>query len=549
MNNINKLLAIFAVSTFTFNLSYADNKSDLISEIYKIEANITNLKLNSSKDLETVWLSLSKKFDDSFSSIWLDNKTIDYLVSLWKVNSNFKNDLTSELNEINKEISDKTLIEINSLSSIKNNINLNYTLVTDNEKVNLLSNISAIWNNYTNLVSSFSWKINTFNNKYNWNLEIYKNSLKYALANNSWSLNKVSDFAKKYDNLYTLNDSFSKNYETFKNSYLAFAWDLSTFSSEKQKFYIEALKKELEKIRDLNLSANTQLQNYKSDIDRLTNLLIENFSNALNKKINDSYWVIYSEEDINSIVSRFNTAKNRYYDLDGKLKAQEVLNNTWSIDEINYLTKKLVEINSNIATLIWSGTNDYNNTYSNVKVRLENEMVKYYNDNFEWYRQDLLSKLKEKLNIVSLEAKNTIISADTIDLRYSILNDKISKSSDLIYINDQINEFKKDVSKYWQLNNDILNKKLSNLNNSLTIFSIKKDLGQFKYNKMSQSKYEAKLNNVFTKLKESNQDNYKTKLNDLNSKIDIALENKKLSDKTRFMLLCVKLNSLNFLNK
>lgn len=549
MNYKNKLLALIAILSLSTNLVFADNKSDLLSEISKLETNLTTLKTNTSKDLEAKWLALSKSFDDSFSSLWIDSKTVDYLVALWKVTSNFKNDLTLELNTLNKEISDKTLTEINSLSSVKNNITLNYTTVTDNEKTTFLNSINTISWNYTNLSSSFSGKIIAFNNKYSTNLESYKNSLKSALASNTWSISSINTFSKKYEALFTLNETFNKNFTTFKNSYLAFAWDLSTFSSDRQKFYVEALKKELDKIRDLNLEANSQLQTYKSDIDRLSALLLENFANWLSKKIDESYWVIYSESDINSIVSRFNTAKNRYYDLDGKLKAQEVLNNTWALEEINYLTTKLTEINSNISTLIWSWSSDYNNTYSNVKIRLENEMVKYYNNNFEWYRQDLLLKLKEKLNIVSLEAKNTIISADTIDLRYSLLNDKISKSNDIAYINSQIKEFKKDVAKYGQLNSDVLNKKLSNLDANLWVFLVKKELWQFKYNKMSQTKYETKLTQVFTKLKEVKPDTYKAKLTALVTKVDSLLENQKLSDKTRFMLLCLKLNALNFLSK
>lgn len=174
-------------------------------------------------------------------------------------------------------------------------------------------------------------------------------------------------------------------------------------------------------------------------------------------------------------------------------------------------------------------------------------MVKYYNANYEGYRQDLLVKLKEKLNIVALEAKNTILAADTIDLRYSLLNDKISKSNDIAYINSQITAYKKEVAIYNYLNSDVINKKLATLEYNLEVFAIKKELGQFKYNKMSQTKYDASLTGIFTKLKTKYPEKYSEKLKALVTKINTLLENGKLSDKNRFMLLCVKYNIINYI--
>jgi hypothetical protein len=99
-------------------------------------------------------------------------------------------------------------------------------------------------------------------------------------------------------------------------------------------------------------------------------------------------------------------------------------------------------------------------------------MVKYYNDNYQSYREDLLAKLKEKLDLNSLETKNALLASDSIDLRYSMLNDKIVKSTDLAYIKDQVSTFKSDISKYSYLNNASLNKKIKKLNNNLDIYII-----------------------------------------------------------------------------
>jgi hypothetical protein len=78
-----RILAILLTLASIFYLNvYADNKSDLLSKIEQLETNLTNLKTNSTKDLETKALALSKNFDDVVLDLGYDSKTIDYLVSL-----------------------------------------------------------------------------------------------------------------------------------------------------------------------------------------------------------------------------------------------------------------------------------------------------------------------------------------------------------------------------------------------------------------------------------------------------------------------------------
>lgn len=543
--NIILIITFLIISIFWINVFANDNKSELLSKITTLETNLTTLKINSIKDLETKVLTLSRNFDDTLSNLWFDSKVIDYLVWLWKINSNFKNELTSDFTLLSREISDKSSTELNSLNAIKNNITINYTSISNNEKVTLLNSINSIENNYINLSDSFSSKINILNNKYSTNLVNYKENLKKSYNENIWSINLLNEFSSKFESLYNINATFEKNYTIFKETYLTFVWDLTIFSTNKQKYYIDILKKELEKIRDANMQANKALENYKLDINRLIDILLENFKNSLSLKVNDSYWIIYSDIDINSIVSKYNTIKNKFYDLDWKLKSTEVISNTWAIEDLNFTLEKLSVINTKIVNLIWTWSNS--NSYENVKIRLENEMIKFYNSNYQKYREDLLLKLKEKLNILALEAKNTILASDTIDLRYSLLNDKISKSDDIDYINNQISDFKKYTAKYNYLNSDILNKKLIKINYNLWIFVVKKELTLPKYNKMDKTKYDKKLYIIFDKLKSKYPDKYIEKLNTVLDKIDKSLS-LELDDKTRFKLLCIKLNIFNILN-
>lgn len=539
----NKLLAWLILALSISNFAFANNKETLLSEIATLETKIIELRTSATKNLEDKVFDLSNKYNNIFSTLGYDTNTVSYLVSLGKLNTNFKEDLSLEFNTLSKEISDKTSQELNSLTTIKNNIRLNYITVSNSERTSFNNLIKNIENNYLNLSDTFSGKITTLNNKYSISLNDYENQVKNAYNSNQSSLQTVNNFASKYDSLYNIYNDFDKNYNEFKNTYLAFAGDLTLFSEERQKYYVDALRKELEKIRDGNIEANKSLENYRSDVNRLIEILLQNFENSLILKINESYGVIYSDSDINSIISRFNTAKNRYYDLDGKLKAQEVISNTGALQEINFIHEKFSEVNNKIITLI--GTGNTSNTYENVKIRLENEMVKFYNENFRGYRDDLLARIREKLNIVALETKNVILAADTIDIRYSLLNDRISRSNDFAYINNQINAFKNDVAKYEYLNSNILNTKISNLERNLDIFYINKELSQFKYSKMSQTGYNNELQKIFAQLKQRFPETYEDRLKLVLQRVNVVLWNSKINDKTRFMLLVVKLNILN----
>ncbi|MGE4443503.1 MAG: hypothetical protein AB7E37_00745 [Candidatus Altimarinota bacterium] len=521
----------------------ATNKETLLTDISSLETKITNLKTTATKTLEDKVFDLSEKYNGVFTKLGYDEKAVAYLVSLGKLTTNFKEDLALDFNNLTKEISDSTATELNNLTSIKNNIKLNYSTVSDNEKTTLSASIKNIENNYTNLSQTFTSKTTTLANKYSSSLSDYENQLKNAYSSNTSTITSLNNFSSKYEALYSLYSQFEKNYTEFKNTYLTFAGDLTIFSENRQKNYVSVLRGELEKIRDGNIEANKSLETYRGDIDRLIAILLQNFENSLTLKINESYGVIYSDEDVNSLISRYNTVKNKYYSLDGKIKASEVLSNTGALEEINFIHQKISDVNTKITTLL--GTGSTSNTYDNVKIRLENEMIKYYNDNYKTYREDLLARLKEKLDLSALETKNILLAADTIDLRYSILNDRISKSNDFAYINAQITSFKKDIEKYTLLNNSTLNTKISNLQNNLELFYITKELSQFKYTKMSQTGYTTQLEKIIAQLKDKSPNTYKDKLKVVVSRIDVLLGEQKLSDKTRFMLLVVKLNLLN----
>lgn len=275
----NTLLATIALSfaiTSMFSV-HADNKTDLLNKVNTVETSLTTLKSSNTTNLETVVEELSKKYDEVYSALGYSTSEVNYLVSLGKLSANYKADLINEFTELKSYISTKTTSEMDKLTSIKDNIKFNYTTITDNQATTLLSSINEIEDNSNGLKTSFTEKINSLKNEYTTNLANYKTTVKSAFDSNSSSISTLSSFSKKYEQLFSIHQTFEKNYDEFKKAYLAYGSNLNSFSEEKQKYYVDALKKELEKIKNINLEANKQLDAYKTDIDRLIELLLENF--------------------------------------------------------------------------------------------------------------------------------------------------------------------------------------------------------------------------------------------------------------------------------
>lgn len=96
-----------------------------------------------------------------------------------------------------------------------------------------------------------------------------------------------------------------------------------------------------------------------------------------------------------------------------------------------------------------------------------------------------------------------MVAADSIDIRYQMLSDKIEKSNDLTYINKEINSFRTDLKKYDYLNSSILTSKINKLNYNLVTFIVQKELATFKYTKLvpKTSAYNAQLDTILSNMK------------------------------------------------
>lgn len=545
---IKKIQSFFLLWTLVIagilpQLALADsNKNFLLDKISTLQTRLTTLNTSTTQNLENRVYEISANYDSMISRLGYDNKSVEYLFSLGKINSNLKWDLANELSSVSREISDAILSELNALSSIRNDLNLNYSTVWENQKNQFLVKIQLIENNYNNLNSSFPWKITSLSNKFTAQLSTYENEIKQAYTSNSSILGQLKDFDGSYDNLFALYSDFENKYTQFQNSYFAYAGDLILFSWERQRHYTQLLSEQLQKTLQANLLTNSSLTSYQTELERYAQSLLENFENNLKTTINEWYGVIYSENDINSLISRYNSVKNRYYTLDGKLKANEVVAFSGALQEVTFIQEALWDINTKITTLLW--TWNTSNTYENVKIRLENQMIRFYNSAYPKNREDLSNKIQEKINIISLEAKNVLLASDAIDLRLNLLNEKIKSNFDIPSLKQQIKSFRSDIAKYKLIQSDILDKKIANIEIDLWILLVWRELQKTPYVTMSSTNIEKQLALIVDNLRKKSPQTYITKLAQIVEAID-GIDISKMNRKNQHLLLVMKQYFLN----
>lgn len=176
-------------------------------------------------------------------------------------------------------------------------------------------------------------------------------------------------------------------------------------------------------------------------------------------------------------------------------------------------------------------------------------MIKFYNANYAKYSDDLLLKLKEKLDITALENRNILLAADSIDIRYGLFSDKITTSKDPKYIDAQIVLFKKEMEKYSYLQSQAIDNKIKRILNNSYKYSIDMELSNIKYKKyLSRSAaLEKQLKAIFPQMEKKFATTYISRLEKLVAQLDTLLT-KKLSDKNRHQVLVIKKIVIEYLN-
>ncbi len=548
LNTKNKFLAILAISSIFFtNIStgFADVNKDLI--LANINASI--LSIDSSKVasgqiaiLQNTVYTLSSSFSSLYTSLWFDDNSITYLVSLWKLTTDYKKDLIVEYTALKTELENKYATNLQSLNSMKEEINLSYTILSSEQKALYQSKIDIINADLIAINTYANTKTNTLKTKYTTYLSSMQSTLKALYTANSSDLTKINNFNNNFNNLSSAKEKLDMNYSNFKSYYLAWnVAELTTFLSDKKTSYNNLMKSQLTKMLDANVEVNTGLKDYNKELTDYISFLWSRFDLDLQKNLDDNYSIIYSQAKMNDLNANYNDFKTKYTDVNAIVKAQELLANySWATNLTSSLYTDIISLNTKLENLSVS----WSINIANVKITLENQIIEYYNSRFTIYKADLIIKLKEKLEDLS-------VVNDLIDIKYSNYKSSIADDSSDLNFNNRINEFKSFLVKYSDSWNISIRNKVSKIQYSLESSYIIREVTNIKYKYYTKSRlsYEEQVEAAMKILDAKLWNDFLSRMNTVFDKIDTALAGKKISVKNRYQLNIIKLAIRDYIYK
>lgn len=543
----NKFLAIVAVSSIVLtnvSLSFADANKDAV--ITNINNSIANINVSTTWTgkmiiLKDVVYSLSSDFSTLYSSVWLDDSDISALVSLWKLNVNYKKDLVLEYASLKSDLDSKYAINSSQLNSMKDEINLSYTSLTSTQKQSYQSKIDTINAALLEINSYADTKTSALKTKYTAILNTAKTNLKSIFSANSSDLAKLKKFSSSFSSLASKKESLDKNYSNFKSYYLG--WNISELSDflwEKKIYYSDLMKTQLTKMLDSNKEVNTGLNDYNKELTDYINFTSNKFALELEKNLDDNYSIIYSQTKMDNFNTSYNDFKSKYLDLDLTLKSKEVLSDySGAISLSSELLTEANSLDNKLANLSVTWTVNI----ANVKVTLENQIIEYYNSKFTLYKADLIIKLKEKLEDLS-------VVNDLIETKYSKYKDDLALDSSDTNFNSKINDFKTFLAKYEDSSNATIRTKVSKIQYFLETSYLNRELAldKYKYFSHKRNSYEEQMNSALSSLDKKLWDKFLDRTAIIFDRIDTAMT-KKITIKTKYKLQIIKLSIRNYIYK
>jgi protein subunit release factor A len=100
-------------------------------------------------------------------------------------------------------------------------------------------------------------------------------------------------------------------------------------------------------------------------------------------------------------LENYDSITTKFVDSEGKIRSSEVLNDKNAFEQIESNSADLKKINDAVKEMMDESSTE--NTLENMKVKIENKIIGYYNDNFMTYIDDMTNKIKEKLSLFSLQ--------------------------------------------------------------------------------------------------------------------------------------------------
>ena len=555
------LVLIISIFTFLWTFDLVDasswDTSTYISEISSKEdlltnINLLNTELNSLRDDKTKSLSdmvkeLTANYKEIYSISGNTQDAIVYLVDMWKLKLDFSKELLQDFNELSNDIITKVSEESSKLMQVSNQIDISIDWLSEDEIKSYWESFEEIKNNTDDIKELIEWKTIKLEKEYTDKLKDIKDSIETALKENSSSLNTLEEFKSEYEKLKSQIEKYNKNSEEFKKEYLSYSSEILSYIDDKSLEYKETLKKALDDIKDKNINVNTALSDFLNDIDRNIDFQINNFEFKISQDINETYWIIKTIYNYDVNLGVYNDIKNRYINIDSEIKASEVLSNTWALDDIKRVKSNLSSANEKLSILLED--DDSLKSLETIKAWIENELIKIYNENYEDYKNNLIDKLKEKIKIIDLENKNIVAIAEIIDIKYSLLLEKLKTLKTYEDKKYQTNSFRDYANAYKVIKSETLDKKIENINNVIDKYIIKEEIKNLKsicenddnkkYNKMDENLMSQLDMYIWEKLKKYEDEKALNKINKVSDKLEIILASQE-TWKTNYILLKIK---------
>lgn len=547
-NTKNKFLATLALSSILLinaPLSFADaNKDTILANINSSISSIDTSKTGSGEilNLQNTVYTLSSSFTSLYTSLGLNDNTISYLVSLGKLTTDNKKDLITEYTALKTELENKYAKDSQSLNALKDEVSLSYTSLSSEQKAlyqvkidNINADISAI-NIYA------STKTASLKTKYTSYLNTMTSTLKSLITTNSTDLAKINNFNNQFLNLSDFKSALDTNYANFKSYYLGGnITELTNFLWDRKINYSNLMKTQLSKMLDANIKANPGLWDYKKELTDYISFLSSKFDLDLQKNLDDNYSIIYSQTKMDNLNTSYNDFKAKYIDLNSTVKASSVLADySGALASISSLSNDIFSLNTKLSHLSVSGSVNV----ANVKITLENQIIVYYNGEFTNYKASLLTKLKEKLDDLS-------VVNDLVDTKYSTYQASLAGDSSDTNFNYKINDLKSFLAKYEDSNNVSIRNKVVKIQYTLESSYLVRELslGKYKYYARNKTNYEEQINTAMQILDNKLWADFVSKMNIVFDRIDTALANPKISVKNKYQLSLIKLAIRDYIYK
>lgn len=522
-----KIIALLTIvlSLFTVNFSVVEfasaktNKEVVIEQFETLISSFTELKSDKAGDLWELIATLNKKYDALFTNLGYDSKTIDYLNSLEALNTNFKDEIVKDYNRTNTSIENTINAKMLEISNLKNQVTFAYSSINETKKTELEGDIGSFANEYQDIKEDIERDIQNLKNEYETKIEQHSKELAKALSAAKVDLGKINSFVASFDELEKAIIKFQRLYDTFEENYLTYLGDINQTISDKKEEYSDKLDSVLSKTLTSNIIKYKTLEGYETEGKSRIKEIVTNFKFDLTNHLNSTYYIVYSQSDMEAILNEYKVLKNKYFDSEGNVKSKEVVaNKNFSTQFQNYASK-VKKANKAMEELMeW----DKDETLKNIQTEIENNIIDFFNDNAEKYLNAFKDAIEDKLTIRNVENNSIIALNEILELRYILMMNSFTEDMSESAIKSNVDAFKLYSNQFLRLKNSSLTRKVNQVNARLDLYIINKELAKTKYykDKKNEGAYSLQIRNVLSKNKLAmSSDEYLEYTDDMLSKI------------------------------